>query len=186
MKYFRLIPVVIVIYIIAVFTYPAFKTNSFSDELNYLGKKIFLPQVNLFTFFEDRFWALNKLEVVGINSEGGKVSVYRPPKVYIWGLSRDLALFSLFFNLTRMKEIPSETKINEFLKGKLSVPNVKSKTRLLEREFNTTYNKRDDLMRFLKHRCKGKILESFISLCFINRTGIKVERKVSLGEIVCE
>lgn len=182
----KLIPVFVAFYIIVVFSYPVFRTHGFSDELKFIGERLFLPQVNLFTFFEDRFWVLSKIEIIGVKDDGENVILYEPPNVYIVGLSRDLALFSIFNNLTRLQNIPSENGIKEYLEGKSVLGNIAAKTRLKKTVFDIRYTQQNELLDFVKQLCANEKLKIFIDLDYLNKSGVKVNRIIPIGENVCE
>ncbi len=182
----RFIPVFVIFYTLVVFSYPVFQTNIFSDELKFIGERLFLPQVNLFTFFEDRFWVLNKIEIIGVKDNGEKVMLYEPPNAYIVGLSRDLALFSVFNNLARRQNIPSANEIKEYLEGKSVLENIAAKTRLKKTVFDIRYTQQNELLDFVKQLCANENLKIFIDLDYLNKSGVKVNRNIPIGENVCE
>ncbi len=182
----KFIPVFVMLYTLVVFSYPVFQTNIFSDEINFIGKRLFLPQVNLFTFYEERSWVLNKIEIIGVKDNGEKVMLYEPPNAYIVGLSRDLALFSVFNNLARRQNIPSENEIKEYLEGKSVLEGITAKTRLKKTEFDIRYTQQNELLGFIKQFCGKEDLKIFINLDYLNKTGVKVNRDILIGEIVCE
>lgn len=186
MIYKGLLPAIIIFYIATIFIYPVFDTDKFSEELDYIGKRLFLPQVNLFTNFGDRYWALNRIQIVGIDEGGVEKVLYNPPTMYITGLSRDLTLLSIFINFTRLKEIPQEVEIEKYLEGKLILNGITARTRLITNKFDIKYTRKEDLLKFVKKYCYAGVEKTYIKLRYLSYSKQQVERKVFLRNINCD
>ncbi len=181
-----LLPAIIVFYIATIFTYPMFDTDKFSRELDYIGKRLFLPQVNLFTNFGDRYWALSQILIVGVDAGGVERVLYNPPPMYITGLSRDLTLLSIFINFTRLKEIPMEEEIEKYLEGKLILNDITARTRLRINQFDIKYTRKEDLIKFVKKLCHAGVEKTYIKLRYLSYSKQQIERKVFLRNINCD